>query len=49
MKIKNEKLGDFKLKDMLKDILSVVEYKGDYQKDRDALIRKINFYIKNIK
>lgn len=45
MKLTNQCLGDFTVKDMLKDILDQAEMKGEYKKDRNKMIEKINSYL----
>ncbi len=49
MKIKNVKVGELTLKDILEDIKSRCTWESHYQSDRDAMISRISYYLEAIK
>ena len=48
-KIKNVKVGELRLKDVLEDIKSKCEYNGDYQLERNDMVERIDYYLDLIK
>lgn len=48
MKLKNVKVGDLTLKDILEDIKSRCHYDGNYKQERENMVRRIMYYLKEI-
>lgn len=46
MKIKNIKVGEITIRDILEDIKSECHYAGNYQQERNNMINKIDLYLR---